>query len=58
MEQEERKRRKHARDGDGYVDFRKHMQRVTDGNGGMVWVRNENVQKWLDVHLKPAALSG
>ncbi|CAM9818710.1 unnamed protein product [Ectocarpus sp. 4 AP-2014] len=42
MEKEERRRRKNARDGDGY------MKCVTDGRGGMVWVRNDNVQKWLD----------
>lgn len=37
-----------GREYDGYVDFRDMMQSVTDGNGGMVWVRNENVRKWLD----------
>ncbi|CAM9429439.1 unnamed protein product [Ectocarpus sp. 12 AP-2014] len=41
---------KNARDGDGYIDFRDEMKRVTDGRGGMVWVRNDNVQKWLDSH--------
>lgn len=43
-------RRKDARDGDGYVDFRDNMQRLSDGRGGEVWVRNENVQRWLDSH--------
>ncbi|CAM9391565.1 unnamed protein product [Ectocarpus fasciculatus] len=31
---------------DGYIDFREKMQRVSDGRGGMVWVRTENVRKW------------
>ncbi|CAM9520201.1 unnamed protein product [Ectocarpus sp. 12 AP-2014] len=48
MDKEKLIRRKHARDDDGFVDFRDKMKRVTDGRGGMVWVRNENVQKWLD----------
>ncbi|CBJ26199.1 LRR-GTPase of the ROCO family [Ectocarpus siliculosus] len=43
-------RRKDARDGDGYVDFRDNMQRLSDGRGGEVWVRNENVERWLDSH--------
>ncbi|CAM9446096.1 unnamed protein product [Ectocarpus sp. 4 AP-2014] len=47
-------RRKDARDGDGYVDFRENMQRLSDGMGGEVWVRNENVQKWLDSHSSAA----
>ncbi|CBJ26200.1 LRR-GTPase of the ROCO family [Ectocarpus siliculosus] len=47
-------RRKDARDGDGYVDFRENMQRLSDGRGGEVWVRNENVQKWLDSHSSAA----
>ncbi|CAM9663324.1 unnamed protein product [Ectocarpus sp. 12 AP-2014] len=54
MENEERRRRKNARDGGGYIDFRDEMQRVTDGRGGVVWVRNENVQKWLDSHATAA----
>ncbi|CAM9824534.1 unnamed protein product [Ectocarpus fasciculatus] len=33
---------------DGYIDFREKMQRVSDGRGGMVWVRTENVRKWRD----------
>ncbi|CAM9864587.1 unnamed protein product [Ectocarpus fasciculatus] len=41
-------RSKHARRDDGYVDFRDNMQRVSDGRGALVWVRNENVQRWLD----------
>ena len=44
----ESKRGGYSRDGDGYVDFRKSMQHVADGKGGLVWVRNENVQKWRD----------
>ncbi|CAM9338887.1 unnamed protein product [Ectocarpus fasciculatus] len=48
---EKLERRKGARDGDGYVDFRDSMQRLLDARGGEVWVRNENVQKWLDSHL-------
>lgn len=47
-------RRKDARDGDGYADFREYMQRLSDGRGGGVWVRNENVQKWLDSHSSAA----
>ncbi|CAM9526964.1 unnamed protein product [Ectocarpus sp. 4 AP-2014] len=31
---------------DGYIDFREKMQRVSDGRGGMVWVRIENVREW------------
>lgn len=48
MNKEKLNRRKNARDGDGYIDFREKMQRVEDGKGGMVWVRTENVQKWRD----------
>ncbi|CAM9834458.1 unnamed protein product [Ectocarpus sp. 4 AP-2014] len=48
MDKEQIERVKNARDGDGYIDFRDQMKRVSDGKGGMVWVRNENVQKWLD----------
>ncbi|CAM9389199.1 unnamed protein product [Ectocarpus fasciculatus] len=48
MDKEKNDRVKNARDGDGYIDFRDKMKRVTDGRGGMVWVRNENVEKWLD----------
>ncbi|CAN0102649.1 unnamed protein product, partial [Scytosiphon promiscuus] len=47
MEKEEGQRRKNARFGDGYVDFRDKMEQVSDGKGGMVWIRNENVGKWL-----------
>ncbi|CAB1106422.1 unnamed protein product [Ectocarpus sp. CCAP 1310/34] len=50
MDKEQVDRVKNARDGDGYIDFRDEMKRVTDGRGGMVWVRNDNVQKWLDSH--------
>ncbi|CAN0350489.1 unnamed protein product [Ectocarpus sp. 6 AP-2014] len=38
-----------ARHGDGYVDFREHMERVNDGKGGMVWVRTANVGKWQEL---------
>ncbi|CAM9860687.1 unnamed protein product [Ectocarpus sp. 12 AP-2014] len=48
MDKEQIERVKNARDGDCYIDFRDEMKRVPDGRGGMVWVRNENVQKWLD----------
>ncbi|CAM9607304.1 unnamed protein product [Ectocarpus sp. 8 AP-2014] len=54
MKNEERRRRKNARDGDGYIDFREEMKRHSDGRGGMVWVRNDNVQKWLDSHSTAA----
>lgn len=47
MDKEKLNRRKNGKDGDGYVDFRDKMQRVTDGKGGMVWVKTENVPKWL-----------
>ncbi|CAN0430842.1 unnamed protein product [Pylaiella littoralis] len=47
---EEERSKKHARPGDGYVDFRKEMERVGDGEGGEVWVSNGNVQRWLDSH--------
>ncbi|CAM9442278.1 unnamed protein product [Ectocarpus sp. 13 AM-2016] len=50
MDKEQVGRLKNARDGDGYIDFRDKMKRVPDGRGGMVWVRNENVQRWLDSH--------
>ncbi|CAB1112561.1 unnamed protein product [Ectocarpus sp. CCAP 1310/34] len=50
MNKEQVGRLKNARDGDGYVDFRDQMKRVPDGRGGTVWVRNENVQRWLDSH--------
>lgn len=50
MDKEELSRRKDARDDDGYVDFRDEMKRVPDGKGGTVWVRNRNLQKWLDSH--------
>ncbi|CAM9496320.1 unnamed protein product [Ectocarpus sp. 8 AP-2014] len=48
MDKEELNRRKNAKEGDGYIDFREKMQRESDGKGGMVWVRIENVQKWRD----------
>ncbi|CAN0410998.1 unnamed protein product, partial [Ectocarpus sp. 8 AP-2014] len=48
MENEERTRRKNARDGDGYIDLRDEMKRFPDGRGGEVWIRNANVRKWLD----------
>lgn len=48
MEKEELHRRKNAKGGDGYTDFREKMQHESDGKGGRVWVRTENVQKWRD----------
>ncbi|CBJ32718.1 LRR-GTPase of the ROCO family, incomplete sequence [Ectocarpus siliculosus] len=54
MENEERRRRKNARDGDGYIEFREEMKRLPDGRGGEVWVRNENVRKWLASNSSPA----
>lgn len=56
MDKETRNRRKSAHDGDGYVDFRGKMQRVSDGKGGMVWVLTENVRLWRDL-LSSAAPS-
>lgn len=29
-----------------FMDKEERMKRVSDGKGGMVWVRNENVQQW------------
>lgn len=46
MEKEEAKRRKNPSGDDGYIDFRSTMERVNDEKGGLVWVRNENVQEW------------
>ncbi|CAN0352106.1 unnamed protein product [Ectocarpus sp. 6 AP-2014] len=54
IDKEQVDRVENARDGDGYIDFRDEMKRVNDGRGGMVWVRNENVQKWLDSHATAA----
>ena len=54
MEKEGAKRGENARYGDGYVDFRDVMKQVDDGRGGLVWVRSENVQKWID-SIRPAA---
>ncbi|CAM9626315.1 unnamed protein product [Ectocarpus sp. 8 AP-2014] len=34
MDNEEHRRQKNARDGDGYIDFRDEMKRVSDGRGG------------------------
>lgn len=48
MEKEKLSRLKNAKEGDGYIDFREKMQLESDGKGGRVWVRTENVQKWLD----------
>lgn len=47
VDKEQVKRLKTAREDDGYVDFREVMQRVSDGKGGLVWVRTANVEKWL-----------
>eukprot|EP00903_Cladosiphon_okamuranus_P017025 g15690.t1 len=52
MEKEERKRRRNP---SGYVDFRSSMERVPDGDGDLVWVRTENVQKWKDMLLMAAS---
>ncbi|CAB1115805.1 unnamed protein product [Ectocarpus sp. CCAP 1310/34] len=57
MDKEELSRRKTARGDDGYIDFRDEMTRVTDGKGGMEWVRNKNIQKWLDLHSIAAQTS-
>ena len=48
MDKETLNMRKSAHGRDGYVDFREKMQRVSDGKGGLVWVRTENVRKWQD----------
>eukprot|EP00903_Cladosiphon_okamuranus_P019170 g17632.t1 len=53
MEKEEAERRKKARDGDGYIDFRDSMEQVYNEKGRLVWVRTDNVQKWKDA--RPAA---
>lgn len=50
MEKEEKERKKHAKPGDDYVDFKNEMKRVADGKGGVVWVSNGNAQRWLDSH--------
>ncbi|CAM9785732.1 unnamed protein product [Ectocarpus sp. 13 AM-2016] len=57
MEKEELNRRRTVRGDDGYIDFRDEMTRVTDGKGGMEWVRNKNIQKWLDLHSITAPTS-
>lgn len=46
MDKEKHDRRKSAKEGDGYIDFTEKMQRVSDGRGGRVWVRTENVRRW------------
>lgn len=48
IDKEKRARERKEKAGDGYVDFRELMERVSDGKGGMVWIRNENVDKWLE----------
>ena len=48
IDKEKRARERKAKAGDGYVDFREIMERVSDGKGGMVWIRNKNVEKWLE----------
>lgn len=48
IERKESKRRTNATEDDRYIDFRDRMQRLSDGRGGMLWVRNENVRRWLD----------
>lgn len=39
------------------IDFLKKMQCVSDGKGGVVWVRTENVQRWQDFVSAAAAPS-
>ncbi|CAM9835410.1 unnamed protein product [Ectocarpus sp. 6 AP-2014] len=57
MDKEELSRRKTASGDDGYIDFRDEMTRVTDGRGGMEWVRNKNIQTWLNLHSIAAPTS-
>lgn len=54
MRKEELDRKKNAKDGDGYVDFRDEMTHEPDGNGGKVWVSNPNVPAWRDSLKNPA----
>lgn len=35
-----------CKDAGGYVHFDKVMQQVDDGDGGKIWVSNQNVEKW------------
>ncbi len=49
MDKEKVKRSRNPKDV-GYIDFSEKMERWTDGKGGMVWVRTENVSKWRDSH--------
>lgn len=49
MAKEEARRRKKARDGDCYIDFRDSVEQVQDEKGALVWVRAENVQRWKDL---------
>lgn len=44
-------------DDEGYIDFKSKMQRESDGKGGLVWVRTENVQRWKDSLSTSAARS-
>lgn len=56
MDKEKVKRSKNAKDV-GFVDFSDKMDRWTDGEGGVVWVRKENVSKWRDSHPNSAPSS-
>lgn len=44
MDKETQSRLKSSDGGDVYVEIREKMERVSDGKGGMVWVRSENVR--------------
>lgn len=46
MEKEEG-RKKPARRGNGYVDFRDSMECVPDREKGMVWVSKKNAKSWI-----------
>lgn len=48
MNEIQSKRGENSRGRDGCEDFRKGMQHVDDVKGGLVWVRNEIVQKLRD----------
>lgn len=55
MTKEDARRRKKARTGDGYIDFRDSMERVHDGKGGLMWVHTDSVNsgrtrfRWLQL---------
>lgn len=54
MQKEELDRKKNAKDGDGYIDFRDRMTHEPDGNGGKFWVSNPNVTVWRNSLKSPA----